>query len=333
MDTNKKTSLKFLQNLVGKSNSNSSLEITCLIFKSIDNLNLIIYSGENKSIVCYDLNNNKKINEVFGAHKNTITYLNKYSSYSSQKDRINLMLSISEKDNNLKVWNITNFQCLHNFENINKQGWINCGCFLNDNDKIYVLSTNSMGYTRSPEPIKVFDLEGEKIMTIKNSNTNINFIDIFYDNKSSTKYIITGNIGFSRSYNYNKNIEYHTYKEKNIKFILRSIIREKEDQIDLIDLSQDGNIRIWNFHTADLLQKIFCFKNTSDICLWDNEQLLACGGNRVKIIDLNKKENKCELDLKDNELTKISKVDHSKLGECLVSQGRNIFKLWKLDNN
>ena len=332
MDTNKKTSLKLLENLVDESFSNSRLEITCLIFKSIDNLNLIIYSKENRSIVCYDINNNQKINEVFEAHKNKITYLNKYSSYSSQKDRINLMLSISERDNNLKVWNISDFQCLHNFENINKQGWINCGCFLNDNVKIYVLSTNSVGFNKNPEPIKVLDLEGKTKMNINNSNINTNFIDIFYDNKSSTKYIITGNVGFSRSYNYNKNIEYHTYKEQNIKFILRSIIREKEDKIDLIESSQDGNIRIWNFHTADLLKKIFCFENSYDICLWDNEQLLACGGNNIKIIDLNKKENKCELNLKDNELITISKIDHSKYGECLVSQGRKGFKLWKLDN-
>ena len=332
MDTNKKTSLKLLTNLVNESFTNSILEITCLIFKSIDNLNLIIYSKENKSIVCYDINNNQKINEVFNAHKNKITYLNKYSSYSSRKDRINLMLSISGSDNNLKVWNISNFQCLHNFEKINNQGWINCACFLNDNDKIYVLSTNSNGYSKNPEPIKVFDLEGKTKMNINNSNTNTNFIDIFYDNKSSTKYIITGNIGFSRSYNYNKNIEYHTYKDQNIKFIYRAIIREKEDKIELIESSQTGNLRIWNFHTADLIKEISCFDNSFDICLWDNERLLACRGSSIKIVDLNKEENNCELNLKDNELITISKIDHSKNGECLVSQGKSGFKLWKLDN-
>ena len=333
MDTNEKQiSFKVLKNLVKESFSNYGLDVTCIIFKSIDDLNLIIYSTEDKSIVCYDINNNQKVNEVLNAHKNKISYLNQYSE---KKNRINVMLSISGNDNNLKVWNITNFQCLYNFKNINSQGWINCSCFLNDNNKIYVLSTNSFGFSKNPEPIKVYDLEGRKIMNINNSNINTNFIDIYYDNKTSKKYIITGNAGFSKSYDYNHNKVYHIYNDKDIKFHTNSIIKEEGDKVELIESSQDGNIRIWNFHTGDILKKINIsldnFNNLYSICLWNNDYLLVCcgGKNNIKIINLNKKQDITEVKSEYKELTAISKIVHSQYGECLVSQGKSGFILWK----
>ena len=309
--------------------SEFGLEIKCLIFKSIDDLNLIIYSGENKSIVCYDINNNQKVNEVLHAHEKDISYLN---HYSEKKNRINLMLSISGNDNNLKVWNVSNFECLYNFKKINYQGWINCACFLNDNGQIYVLSTNSIGFIRKPNPIQVFNLKGKKIMDIKNSNKNSYFIDVYYDNKSSTKYIITGNVGFSESYNYNKNAVYHRYDNKNIKLVPNLIIKEG-DTVELIESSMDGNIRIWNFHSADLLKTInIGLEDLYSICLWDKDNLLACCNDKIKIIKLNKEWGVSDSNLGNKGLIRIGKVVHSQYGECLVLQTINGFMLWESKN-
>lgn len=329
MDTNKKPI--FLKNLVKESFSNFGLDVTCIIFKSIDDLNLIIYTTKENSIVCYDINNNQKVNEVLNAHEKKISYLNQYQA---KHNRINLMLSISGNDNNLKVWNIANFQCLYNFKKINSKGWINCSCFLNDNNKIYVLSTNSLGFSKNPEPIKVYDLEGKKIMNINNSSNNTNFIDIYYDNKTSIKYIITANAGFSKSYDYNHNKVYHIYNDNDIKFHINSIIKEEGDKVELIESSQDGNIRIWDFHSAEILKKINISLDKSNnfysICLWDNDYLFACYGGNIKIINLNKKQDITEVKSEKDEFTAISKIAHSQYGECLVSQGKNGFILWKI---
>ena len=336
-ESKKPISFKFVKNLIKGEFSKNNLDITCIIFKSIDDLNLIIYTTNEKSIICYNINTNQKVNEVLNAHNTEITYLN---HYSEKHNKINLMLTLSGNDNNLKVWNIKNFQCLHDFTKINMQGWINCSCFLNDNNKIYVLSTNSLGYSKNPEPIKVFDLKGKKIMNINNSDNNTNFIDIYYDNKNSIKYIITGNVGFSKSYDYKNNKVYQIYNDNNEakRFRLNSIIKEVGDKVELIESSRDGNIRIWNFHNANLLKKInisLDYLNLYSIFLWDNDYLLACCGskteNNIKIINLNKQDI-TEVKEQNNAFLEISKIIHPQYGECLVSQENSGFTLWVVED-
>ena len=331
-----KYSFLLLQNLKNESFSSNdisweSLEITCLIFKSIDDLNLIIFSRKNSSIVCYDINNDQKVNEVLNAHHKKITYLNKYTD---RKNKKNLMLSISSDDNNLKVWNISNFQCLCSIFGINKQGWINCACFLNNNNQVYVLTTNSFGFSKKPDPIKVFDLKGKIKNNIKDSQTNTYFIDVYYDDMSSKKYIITGNAGFCRSYDYNQNIVYRTYSDKDSRFHISSIIKEKGDKVELIESSQDGNLRIWDFHKGYKIGIINVCSNNYDICLWDNDYLLSYskGDKNIEILDLNKKIIIKTEKTNNKRLIKISKVIHSQYGECLVFQGENGYMLWKLQN-
>ena len=51
---------------------------TFIIFKSINNLFYLIYSTENISIICYDLNNQQKIIEIKNCHKENI---NSYRHY------------------------------------------------------------------------------------------------------------------------------------------------------------------------------------------------------------------------------------------------------------
>ena len=55
---------KPLKDLVKANFQELGLEIKCIIFKSADDLNLIVYADQNKSIICYDINNNQKVNEV-----------------------------------------------------------------------------------------------------------------------------------------------------------------------------------------------------------------------------------------------------------------------------
>ena len=318
------------KDLINESFSNSFLEVTSLIFKSIDDLNLIIYAKEN-TLVCYDINNNQKVNEVLKAHEKKISYLNHYSEKS---EKVNVMLSLSTNDNILKVWNIKSFDCLYTFNTINNQGWINCACFLNDNNKIYVLSTNSLGFSKKPDPIKVFDLKGNKVKEIQNSNYNTNFIDVYYDNKSSKKYIITGNIGFSNSYDYDNNNVYHKYNSEDYKFHITLIIKEEGKKVELIELINNGKVKIWNFHTGDKLKEIDVdSKNLIGINLWDNNYLLAICGDRsesnIKVISLNNEKKITQLKCDNKELIKVSKIVHYQYGECFVTQGKNGFMLWR----
>ena len=82
---------------------------TCLfdnsfcIFKSINNILYLIYANDNKSMVSYDLNNMKKVNEVKKPHNDYISYLRHYLDKINKRD---LLMTISCYENHLKIWNI-----------------------------------------------------------------------------------------------------------------------------------------------------------------------------------------------------------------------------------
>ena len=90
--------------------------------------------------------------------------------------------------------------------------------FLTDNKPNYIIVSDCSDFLYSSEsdPIKVFDLKGNKIKEIKDSiNNNTFFIDVYFDEKFSKTYIITGNCGFVESYDYNNNKIYNKYNHFN----------------------------------------------------------------------------------------------------------------------
>ena len=57
-------------------------------FKSINNIIYIIYANINKSIISYNLIENKKINEIINAHENEITGFRYYLDKINKRDLI-----------------------------------------------------------------------------------------------------------------------------------------------------------------------------------------------------------------------------------------------------
>ena len=314
--------------MIKDSFSNELLDNTSIIVKTLDDLLLIIYTKEDNAIVCYNIINQQKVNEVRKTHDKRITNL-RY--YSQTINRINLMLSLSSDDNNIKVWNIANFECILDLGKVNLSGWMNSACFLNDNNQVYVLSSNAIGFSKDPSPIQVYDLKGKLIKKINNSSTNTYFIEYYYDNKLSKNYIITGNACFSTSYDYDKNQIYHIYNDNSKSLHISAIINVNGYKTNLIESCLDGYIRIWDFHSGIFISKIKVDSSLYGICLWDNNYLMVgCQDKNIKIVDLDKQRDIAELRGHMNIVTMIKKLDHPKYGEFLVSQGHTNdgFKLW-----
>ena len=243
-------------------------------------------------------------------------------------------MSISAKDNNIKIWNINNLEFLINIKNINKKGYLNSACFLKDNNEIYIVTSNF--YYCTFESIKIFDLKGNKIIEIKESNDKTYFIDTFYDKNLCKNFIIASNIGYIKSYDYNENKIYHKYIEIKSDITIINvghpaiIINGKNKIVKLIESCWDGYIRVWNFHTGKLLKKIYIInKRLGGICLFDKKYLFVGGDdNSIKLIDLKKelviKELKCTYDY-----YTLKKLYCPKYGECLLSLGfAGNIKLW-----
>ncbi len=99
-------------------------------------------------------------------------------------------MSIAMSGNKIKLWNTNKWECLLNITNItiNKDSFIISTCLLNNNVKLCILAS-SFNFFWNFERIKVYNLIGNKIKEIENSNEGTLFIDIYYDYKASKNYL------------------------------------------------------------------------------------------------------------------------------------------------
>ena len=305
------------------------------VFRSIDNILSLLYTKNNSktdfSIVYYNLIDKTKILEIKNAHN---SYINNYRHILDELNQRDLIISISTKSNNIKLWNINNCECLLDLINVNTRGLLNSASFIKDNNNIYIISSNCVWMDTIPDSIKVFDLEGNIIKKINDSNNITFFVDSYYDKKWSNNYIITGNSGSVIVYDFFTNKIYRKYSEENDKMShLCVIVKDNEEITKLLDSCSDGNVKIWHFHTGELLQKInVCNGQIYGICLWNKEFLLV-GSDKSNIILVEISTGKIKKKFFGHykKVVSIQKIIHSKFGECLISQGsgNDIIKIWK----
>ena len=300
--------IQFSDNLINDSYGELVIDNSFDVFKSINDILYIIYSTKNGTIISYNFNNNKKINEIKKAHNSFISNIRHYLDKINNRD---LILSISCYDNNLKIWNILNFECLVNFHNVNYKGYLYSAYFLEDNQELYIITSNC----NNDESIKIYDFEENIIKELNDSNNNTVLIINYYDNKYYKNYIIAGNIGSVISYDYNKNKIYHEYDDNydysNSNRHYSVVINENNEKMRLIESCDDGNIRIWDFHSAKLLKKInFGDKVLFNICLWNNNYLFIGGFKSIRLVDLNNEKTIKKLINNYSEVINLKKIIH-----------------------
>ena len=322
----------FSNDIVEDSYSDYTLDNTFCIFQTINKLFYLIYANKKNTIISYDITNNKKMCQIIKAHEEYITNFRHYLDKINKRD---LLISISADDNNIKLWDVRTYECLLNLEKINRKGCLYSACFVNYNNDIFILSSNS---TFKSEPIKVFDLKGDMKKIIKTNRDSVYFIDTYYDYKLNKIYILTGNQGHVTSYDFVKNDFYNIYLDNNNECHDSVIIYDNNDSKDikLIESSKDGNVRIFNFNTGERLKKIKAANlYLVGICLWNKDYLFAASGDKtIKLIDLNKGNVIKKFEEHKNSVITVKKLDHPIYGECLISQNRenSEIKLWVIDN-
>ena len=326
--------IQYSKSLTSDSYAHYALDNTFCIFKSINDILYIIYSNKNKSIISYNFITNQKISEIKNAHND---YITNFRHYLDEIKKVDLVMSISSMDNNVKIWDIYNWNLLCDIKNINNKGSLHSACFLNyklgNNYINYIITCNDNYY--NTELIKVFDFNGTKIKEINNSNNRTFFIDTYYDNKMRKNYILAGTNSFIKSYDFNENKIYHKYVDKNEgddgdNEDHDSIIILNEEITKIIESSEDGNIRIWDFHSGILLKKISISQHKLyGICLWSNDYLIvSCEDKTLKIIDL-KREIIINNLMENETIIAIKTIIHPNYGKCLITQDwRSQIKLW-----
>ena len=299
-----------------------------ITFKTFDNLYYLIYTSEDNSIICFDLNKNQKIAEIKKINKDNISTFRHYSDIINKQD---ILITISPININLRLWNVKNWQCILYINKVYYEGSLYSALILNKNNINYLVTSNC-NYFGDSELIKIFDFKGNKIKEINDSNDATLFIDIYYDKKYSKNFIITGNKNYIKSFDYDKNNLYYKYFEGFNGAHSSFIIYDKNEIIKLIDLCEDGNLRFWNFHSGILLNKIEISKQSLYcVCLWDdNTILIGCQDKEIKIFDLQNNKIIKALIGHNNHVITIKKINHIKFGECLLTQGfeKDQIKIW-----
>ena len=113
-----------------------------------------------KSFICYDLIDEEIVTTIKNAHEfYVLNFRYIYDSFSNR----DLVQTISGEDNNLKLWNIENWECLVNI-NANSYGIMFSSCFLYDDlsQQNLLVSSNCTGTNY----IQIFDFEGKKIKDV-----------------------------------------------------------------------------------------------------------------------------------------------------------------------
>ena len=301
---------------------------TFSIFESINKILYLIYANKYASIISYNLNNFEKINEIKKAHNKEISSFKYYLDIINKRD---LILSISSKENSIKLWNVQNWECIIKIGDIFQRGILISGFLFINNAQINIaLNNNSL--------IKVFDLDKHIKEININSGDDILYIINYYDKKLSKNYIVSGTKFMIKSYDFNKDRVYHEYH--NIKYSNKNFIINDNDEITkLIAPGYDSIIRIWNFNSGDIIKEIRFQSNDLHIlnsfCFWNNEYLFAGYEDNSIILIYLGNGSVCQklLGHKERILT-LKKIIHHKYGECLISQGYrdDQIKLWKYKN-
>ncbi len=160
------TNIKLLYTIEEKSYADYGLDNSFALFNSFNNILYLVYSTKKKSMICYDIKNKTLISEIKNCHKGYITGLR---HYADKVNKIDLIMSISNEENNIKLWNIKDMTCILDLKEVNKKGFLYSACFLTDNFENFIVSSNYDEYGHF-EYLKVFNFKGQKIKEIKKSN-------------------------------------------------------------------------------------------------------------------------------------------------------------------
>ena len=326
--------ITLLTDIANDSFGYTDLDNTFAVFQAVNNIFYIIYSDINKSIICYNLNKQKIMKKIQNSHNK---YITNFRHYLDKKNKVDLIMSMSSEDNNIKIWNLYNWERVLDIPNANYVGWLYSACFLNTEDNQNYIITSNRNKQGNCESIKIFDFNGYIMKEVNNSKEQTYFIDTYYDAILSKIFIITGNVGYIKSYDYNENDVYHKYNDYGNNSAsychFDVLITNNNNKIKLIESCFDGNIRIWNFHACLLLNKIkISNEGLRGICLWNLDYLfVGCDDKSIKLIELKNGLIVKNLTGHTNEVITVKKIVHPFYGEILISQngGESKIKIWR----
>ena len=135
-----------------------------------------------------------------------------------------------------------------------------------------------------------------------------------------------------KSYNYDEDKTYQSYLNIGRNYIYNLMVVNKDRIWEPTHLFGNyGNyVIIWNFHTGEMLNNVSFDININNICLWNNQFLIAITENFnenkdiISLLDINTgKLKKNLISIENCKYRMISKIDHPDYGEGLIALTQN----------
>ena len=223
-------------------------------------------------------------------------------------------------------------QCLLNLFDIYNIGNIFSSCFFNYNNINYILTSNGQ-----LDNIKMLSLSGKIYQSIQNTlSSSCFFVNHFYDQKQLKYYIIMGHMNFVTSYDFDEKQLYKQYKDDGNGWHAYVKVFHDGDIIKLLDSCwEDDYLRIWDFHSGILLNKIKTEgKHIKCIFIFNNNYIfVGCANHSIKLIDTRINKVISNLVVDTEWVTNVKKIFLPNYGTCVFSQGsgeKETIKMWRL---
>jgi len=317
------TNLIYKGDLCNTAHKYNSIDKVFCAFKSFLDDSYVVWGTPTYSLEFFNIEKNKIINSIKEAHMNIIFSCR---HYPDKKNKIDYIIT-SSYDRNVKIWNLKSFS-YNLIVNTYNNNYIYSVCLLfeENENKSYVITSSPNDF------MKVWDFTGKLLDTFGLSDEGTYFIDTYHDTKNNKYYILNGNVNDVKSYSFSDRKQYKKYLGKPQSWHMSALVYQYNEQEILIESDGNGYIRLWEFHTSNLIKSIFTYSFIllRGICLW-NEQYLFAGANdhQIKLYDLiNGKFVKLYKEHTSAVCT-LEKIVHNKYGECLLSQGLDgKIKIW-----
>ena len=153
-------------------------------------------------------------------------------------------------------------------------------------------------------------------------------MDIYYDKNLKKNFIVVIDYKTLCSYDYATNKLYKKYYDKELTIYGETVvINDEKKPVKIIECDFNGYIRIFNFHTGDLL-----FQNRaggSGLCYWNDNYIFATERyDRFALIDICSPRIKHYYSKHKNNVCKIIKLIHPKYEESLITFDQYSTKFW-----
>ena len=316
--------MSYKEDICSSAHKTNSIDRVFCAFKSFSGEQLIVWGTPQHTIEFFDLGKNKIIKTITKAHNQTIFSCRHYADL---KNRIDYVIT-SSYDRTVKIWDLKTYSYLLNIQNAHSGYYIYSVSILCDekNESNYIITSAPNDY------MKVWDFTGNCLRTFGQNDESTYFIDSYYDTKGKEYYILNANSSDVKSYTFKDGKLYHKYKGIPQTWHMSAVVNETIEQNILIESDGNGYIRMWDFHSANLIKSIPSSPtlNLRGICLWNDEYLFAAGNDyQVQLFDLNNGKYIKSFKAHTSTVCSLEKIEHPKYGECLISQGLDgKLKLW-----